>query len=280
VPGGSGDERQRSSVYTTAEAVLEPFASVAETADTADTAELSVPPAVGGGELDPDRLLDHCGTLYVCAPGHDQRRLRGVFTAAVSDLVHTAYARATRQGAPLRPPLLVVLDEAANIAPLAELDGLAATCAGHGVQLVTVWQDLAQISARYGARAATVVNNHRGKLFLPGIADPGTLEHASALVGEEKVLSPSLTVLADGSRSVTSAPLRRPLLAPDALRAIPRGTGVLVYGALPPARVGLRAWWQDPDLRARGQLGSSVRDHPGRYSAGHGTRRGAHGQHR
>ena len=82
---------------------------------------------------------------------------------------------------PIDPPLLVVLDEAANIAPLAELDGLAATCAAHGVQLVTVWQDLAQIAARYGARSATVVNNHRAKLFLAGIADPATLDHASQL---------------------------------------------------------------------------------------------------
>ena len=87
----------------------------------------------------------------------------------------------------------MVLDEAANIAPLAELDGLAATCAGHGVQLVTVWQDLAQVAARYGERAATVVNNHRAKVFLSGIADPRTLDHASHLVGDEELLVPSVT---------------------------------------------------------------------------------------
>jgi hypothetical protein len=76
----------------------------------------------------------------------------------------------------LEPPLLVVLDEAAHIAPLPELDGLAATCASHGIQLVTVWQDLAQVRARYGSRAPTVLNNHRAKVFLPGIADPDTLD--------------------------------------------------------------------------------------------------------
>jgi type IV secretory pathway TraG/TraD family ATPase VirD4 len=47
--------------------------------------------------------------------------------------------------------LLVVLDEAAHIAPLPELDGLAATCASHGIQLVTVWQDLAHV----GYKSAT-----------------------------------------------------------------------------------------------------------------------------
>jgi hypothetical protein len=68
----------------------------------------------------------------------------------------------------------VVLDEAANIAPLRDLDTLASTAAGQGIQLVSVFQDLAQISARYGERAATVVNNHRAKVLLSGISDPPT----------------------------------------------------------------------------------------------------------
>ena len=97
-----------------------------------------------------------------------------------------------------------MLDEAAHIAPLAELDGLAATCASHGIQLVTVWQDLAQVRARYGARAPTVLNNHRAKLFLPGIADPDTLEYASRLIGDEEVTQPSVTRDPRGGRSTTS----------------------------------------------------------------------------
>ena len=58
----------------------------------------------------------------------------------------------------------------ANIAPLPNLDGLASTAAGQGVQLVTVVQDLAQMRARWGDRAATIVNNHRAKIVGPGIS--------------------------------------------------------------------------------------------------------------
>ncbi len=230
------DERQRSSVYTTAETVLEPFGD-------------PVPP--DGHPIDPHALLDGEHTLYLCAPAHDQRRLAGLFTALVKQVVETAFARSARSGSPLRPPLLVVLDEAANIAPLAELDTLAATCASHGVQLVTVWQDLAQVTARYGARAATVVNNHRARLFLPGIADPGTLDHASHLVGEEAVLTPTVTRDGTGGRSTTGTVERRRLLPPAALRQLTPGTALLVYGTLPPALVALRPWWQVPELAAR-----------------------------
>ncbi len=117
---------------------------------------------------------------------------------------------------------------------------------------MTVWQDLAQVQARYGERAATVVNNHRAKLFLSGIADPTTLEHASRLIGDEQHPVPSVTRGARGERSTTTSEVTRPLLAPDALRRLTPGGGVLVYGSFPPARLELRPWWSDPVLAARG----------------------------
>jgi len=68
--------------------------------------------------------------------------------------------------------LLLVLDEAANIAPIPNLDEIASTGAGQGVQLLSVFQDLAQVRSRYGDRAQTIVNNHRAKLFGAGVSRP------------------------------------------------------------------------------------------------------------
>jgi type IV secretion system protein VirD4 len=235
------DERQRSGVYTTAETVLEPFVDLVAAGGSG--------PA-GADPIEPEALLDRPNTLYLCAPAHDQRRLRGLFVALLQQVVDTAFRRATRQGRPLDPPLLVVLDEAAHIAPLAELDGLAATCAGHGVQLVTVWQDLAQMAARYGPRAATVLNNHRARLFLPGIAEPETLRQASLLVGDEEVRWPSVTRDRQG-RSTTESTRERRLLPPEDLRRLAAGSALLVYGALPPAHLALRPWWTVPELARR-----------------------------
>jgi type IV secretion system protein VirD4 len=230
------DERTRSSVYTTAETVLAPFGPSG-----------SVAPST----FEPAQLLGGRHTLYLCAPAHDQRRLRGYFTALTQQLLSHAFTSATRTGRPLDPPLLIVLDETAHIAPLPELDGLAATCASHGIQLVTVWQDLAQVRARYGARAPTVLNNHRAKLFLPGIADPDTLEYASRLIGDEEASVPSWTKDPRGGRSTTSTRGPRRLLPPEDLRCLPRGDAVLVYGTLPPARLRLRPWWTASVRRIR-----------------------------
>jgi type IV secretion system protein VirD4 len=245
------DERQRSAVYTTTETLVEVFADPAVAASESVGAGAPL-----GGCVDPDRLLDGSDTLYLCAPAHDQRRLRPLFATLVSQVIEAAYERAGRRGEPLDPPLLVVLDEAANVAPLAELDVLASTAAGHGVQLVTVWQDLAQLQARYGTRSGSVVNNHRVKVFLSGIADPGTLEHASSLIGETELQTSSMTVDGFGGMSRTDAPSLRRLAPADALRRIPPGDGVVVSGHLPPIRLRLRPWQGDRSLQARAATGT------------------------
>jgi type IV secretion system protein VirD4 len=239
------DERQRSAVYTPAETVVEVFADPAVAASARP----------GRHDIDPVGLLEGNNTVYLCAPAHEQRRLRPLFSALVTQIVEAAYDRAARQGGPLDPPLLVVLDEAANVAPLTELDVLASTAAGHGIQLVTVWQDLAQLTARYGARAGTVVNNHRAKLFLSGIADPATLDHASTLIGEAEHPVASTTVDRSSARSTTMTATYRRLAPADSLRRMVPGTGVLISGHLPPARLTLRPWYDDAELRRRAKGG-------------------------
>jgi type IV secretion system protein VirD4 len=237
------EERQRSSIYTTVETILDPFAGRPGGSGRPD----DLP-------LDPADLVEGDNTLYVCAPAHDQRRLSPLFVSVVRQAVEHVYDRVARTRRPLDPPLLIVLDEAANIAPLADLDALASTAAGHGVQLVTVWHDLAQITARYGARATTVVNNHRAKLFLSGISDPSTLDYASHLIGEEELVLSATTLGGGGRPSTTRSPSIRRLAPPDALRRTAPGEAVLVYGDLAPARLRLRTWFSDPELRSRASM--------------------------
>ena len=112
-----------------------------------------------------------------------------VFAALLHDLIAQAFERYNRQGAPIDPRLLVVLDEAANT-PLPKLPQWAATITGAGIQLVTVWQSKAQLDQAYGKDADNVLTNHRTKLIFPsGLSDLSTIEYISALVGDEHVRS-------------------------------------------------------------------------------------------
>lgn len=230
------DIRQKSSVYATAETVLSAY----EDPVVADSSTNS--------DITPQALFDDSrGTLYIVSPSHEQRRLRPLFETLLHTILSYAFDDASAKGA-LDPPLLVVLDEAANIAPLRDLDTLASTAASHGIQLVSVFQDLAQITSRYGERAHTVVNNHRAKILLSGISDTQTLEYASRILGDEEVLQSSVTRGAQGNRSTTESTALRSLAPAHVLRGIRPGEGVLVYGHLPAARLRLRPWFKERGL--------------------------------
>jgi type IV secretory pathway TraG/TraD family ATPase VirD4 len=214
------DERQVSSVVATLETTLQCFADPLVAAATASS------------EFTPARLFAEDGTLHVVAPLHEQERLAPLFTALVRTVLADAYE--TRR--PTAPGLLVVLDELCNIAPIDDLPQVASTCAGVGVQLVSVVQDLAQLEHRYGpARARTIVSNHACGVALAGCKDLGTLRMLSDLVGDHDV--ERVTRHHDGKTS--TAPERRRLAPVEQLRLMPRGTALLLAGSHRPVRLRL-----------------------------------------
>lgn len=232
------DERQRSSIYTTTETVLAAYADPGVLA-SAYTAEIT-----------PSRLLDGgAHTLYLCAPSHEQQRLRPLFTTLIQLVSTAVYERVAFTGRPLDPPLLIVLDEAANIAPLDDLDTLASTAAGQGIQLISIFQDVAQIKQRWGIRAPTILNNHRAKLIGSGVSDPDTLEYAARVLGDQEVRQLSQTAGLEGNASTTESSIYRALAPPHELRQAPAESALLIYGNLPPARLRLRPWFNDRHLR-------------------------------
>jgi type IV secretion system protein VirD4 len=188
------DARLRSSLYMTAAVALDPYRDPT-VIECSQHAELSPTWLLGGGPR----------TAYLCAPQDEQQRLRPLFVTLISSVLSDVYDRATRTGKPLDPPLLVVLDEVANIAPLPNLDGLASTAAGQGIQLVTVVQDLAQMRARWGDRAATIVNNYRAKIVGAGISDTDTLQYLARLLGDQEITQVSATAGETGRRSTTES---------------------------------------------------------------------------
>lgn len=234
------DERQRSPIFTTAETIVSAFA------------DPRVQAASSAAEYTPARLLDgRSNTLYLCAPAHEQERLRPLFSMMIREILAVVYEAAAATGRALDPPLLLALDEAANIAPIPNLDEIASSGAGQGIQLLTVFQDLAQVRKRYGAdRARTILNNHRAKLFGSGISDPDTLEYVSRLVGAGEFRQRSETSGEVGRRSTTEATTFRDLAPTNVVREARPGSALLLYGHLPAAQISLRPWFSERRLRA------------------------------
>jgi type IV secretion system protein VirD4 len=230
-------DNTRGSVFGTAETLLDVFGDPA----VAQSAE--------GCDLDVDALLTGANnTLYLYAPASEQERLRPLFELLISVVILRAEElAAARPDGMLSPRLFVCLDEAGNCAAISKLPQLATTGRGQGILLLTIWHDEAQLAYRYGKRAATVLNGHRAKLLLSGQADPGSLELASKLVGDEAVTHTAQTT-GDGRHSTTASVSYRRLAPPEALRQLKPRRALLVYGHLPPVRIRLRPWFRSPRL--------------------------------
>jgi type IV secretion system protein VirD4 len=205
--------------------------------------------SAASSEITPDRLLDGAATLYLIADAKASRLLRPLFLALLGEIIDRAYERATLAGGRLERPLLVCLDEAGNVAPLPNLAEIASTAPSHNIQLVTIFHDLAQARSRYGQQAETVVNSHRARMLLPGVADLETLRYFAGLVGEEEARDRTHTTGAGGTTRSTSR-RRRPLIAAEALRQLPDKHALLLYGRIAPTRLRLRLWFEDRRLRA------------------------------
>jgi type IV secretory pathway TraG/TraD family ATPase VirD4 len=246
------EERQRDSVYATLETLLAPFSS--------PSVRSAVLPDRDRSFIDPDRLLDDNAALYLVAPAHEQNRLRPLFEALIQAVIRAAQDRHARTGRPLSPALLLMLDEAAHIAPLRSLPALAATGAGQGIQICSVWQDLAQIEQIYGRSARSLINNHTARVFLPGNGDVTTLDELSRLLADHPSIRLSRSHSRYGVDSVTVNPNEERLAPLDYLRQLPADTALVLYGRLPPLRVTTRGYWQQPDV-------ASLVSQPGTASA-------------
>ncbi len=231
-------EKARDSVYGTAEELLAIYTDERVQAFTE------------GHDLDVQAFLEGDNTVYLYAPAHEQRRLRPLFETVTMQIVRAAQEKAAvAPDGMLDPRLLLALDEAGNVAALAELPELATTGRGQGIQLLSVWHDLAQLHHRYNDRAATVLNNHRAKVFLSGLADLGALELGSKLIGEQALTELQPSSDSEGRRSVSQSTTWRPLLPVEELRRLKPGHGIVLYGHLRPTHVRLRPHFRRAEQR-------------------------------
>jgi type IV secretory pathway TraG/TraD family ATPase VirD4 len=164
-------------------------------------------------------------TLYLCSPRGEHAHYESLFRGALRTILEEQQ-RLFDEGR--HTPLLMVLDEAATVGSLDELDQMAATVSGLDVTLVTVVQDFSQLNARWGPRAATIVNNHATRMVLAGLADSSVSKYLPELVEQSK---------------------ERPIVA---IRQRPSGTAQVVAGSKPVFVVRLRPWWCFRRFRHRG----------------------------
>jgi len=221
----SGGDRTAMGVVATLVAQLAPYGT--DTIAEATATSAFDPAALASGGL---------RTIYCLVTPHDAPLLRGLASALLACCWRAIYA------APPQIPVLFVLDEFAQLTRLSELPAMVQLGRSQGVRMLLMAQDLASISAAYGAEAtAALWANCRTKLLLPGISEIELLDKASRLAGST-TLHRSKAV--DRGEPVAA----HPLLPADEVRRLAEDRALILRGSDQPAMIRQRRWYKVPSL--------------------------------
>ncbi|GAA0356763.1 type IV secretory system conjugative DNA transfer family protein [Actinoallomurus spadix] len=167
------------------------------------TAEPTVLQSCSRTDLDIDKFLRTRSSLFIIGPSHHQQAIAPLMVGLVDSIAQRASELAARQGGRLDPPLLLALDEIANIAPIQSLPSLVSEGGGRGI--ITLWaaQSLAQLRVRYGTeQQSAILAATTAKVIYGGMSNGQDLADISSWAGEERQSSvtyqPGLTAEVSG----------------------------------------------------------------------------------
>jgi type IV secretory pathway TraG/TraD family ATPase VirD4 len=207
--------------------------------------------------FDPRRFPATSDTVYVCAPGRDQSLLAPLVIGLLEQIRAGAYrstAQAFDQNRRPGPPVALVLDEAANIAPLPDLPAIVSEGGSQGLVTLACFQDLSQARSRWGPGADGFMTLFGTNVVLGGIRDMRTLDQISRLAGDVEVPHNSVTgrpfPLGRRGLSVTRSTRRQPRLPVNEVAQLRPGQSILLTGPNRPTLLGLTPWFQTPPFLA------------------------------
>jgi type IV secretory pathway TraG/TraD family ATPase VirD4 len=211
------------------------------------TVMAAVCPAPGARVFDVHRYLTTRSTLYLVSKG-GRKSVAPIVTAFADMILRTADELSqTLPGGRLWPPLALVGDEIANVAPLPDIDQLISDSGGRGISVRLVAQSKAQLVRRWGREdTESIFAGVNALLALPGIKELDVLQDLSFLTGQHRVARVSVTS-SDARTSSTTSGEKENRMSEDEIRQMEQGTALLLTTNLPATHLRLTPWWERPD---------------------------------
>ena len=203
------------------------------------------PPRTGALPVfDPGGFAASTRTLYLLSKS---RSAAAPLIAALTDTtMRAAEHRAEQMGGRLDPPMVVVLDEAANICRIADLPDLYSHLGSRGITPVTILQSYEQGVTVWGEHGmAALWGAATKKIIGAGVDSPRLARDLATLIGQHDVPVRSINY-GEGRASESVSLRRQDILEPAAIRALPPGTALLLATGIKPALIHLTPWHTGP----------------------------------
>ncbi|MGP9017663.1 type IV secretory system conjugative DNA transfer family protein [Streptomyces sp. BR1] len=196
-------------------------------------------------EFRPEAFVTSTDTLFLLSK--DGGGGASALIAACADSVmRAATAQAERAGGRLDPPMLAILDEAANVCKISDLPDLYSHLGSRGIIPITILQSYRQGQKVWGdAGMDALWSASTIKVIGSGIDDPDFADKLSRLIGDHDVETTS-TSHSESGKSTSVSMRQERILPADAIRALPKGTALAFATGMRAAMLDLRPWYLEP----------------------------------
>ncbi|MEU2131754.1 TraM recognition domain-containing protein [Streptomyces sp. NPDC018352] len=204
-----------------------------------------VTPQKDVAEFRPSQFVTSTDTLFLLSK--DGGGGASALIAACADSVmRAATAQAERAGGRLDPPMLAILDEAANVCKISDLPDLYSHLGSRGIIPITILQSYRQGQKVWGdAGMDAMWSASTVKVIGSGIDDPDFADKLSRLIGDHDVETTS-TSHSESGKSTSVSMRQERILPADAIRALPKGTALCFATGMRAAMLDLRPWYAEP----------------------------------
>lgn len=207
-------------------------------------------PQPGLPQFDPIAFVQSTDTLILITDDQADTNVAPLTTMLLNEVIAAGKKVAARSmSLRLDPPLRIVGDEIANVAPIPKLPGMLSNVRGMGIQMILALQSMAQVRSRWGeVDGEALMSNLNLSMALGGLQDTEALDRFSDLVGSADVVEVSTNLTAGRSQSGhTLSSNERSVMQSSEVRRMDDGKALVIYRNAVAMIVDMVPWYARPD---------------------------------
>ena len=194
-------------------------------------------------EIDAERFCKEKSAIFIIMPEEDSSKYFMV-SLLIQQLYREILAVADENGGKLKNRVVFYCDEFGTLPKIESAEMMFSASRSRRVSIVPIIQSFAQLEKNYGKEGAEIIIDNTQLTVFGGFApNSESAQTLSKALGSKTVLSGSVSQSkGDPSRSLQM--IERPLMTPDELKALPKGTFVVTKTGFYPMKVKLKLYFK------------------------------------
>ena len=194
-------------------------------------------------EIDAERFCKEKSAIFIIMPEEDSSKYFMV-SLLIQQLYREILAVADENGGKLKNRVVFYCDEFGTLPKIESAEMMFSASRSRRVSIVPIIQSFAQLEKNYGKEGAEIIIDNTQLTVFGGFApNSESAQTLSKALGSKTVLSGSVSQSkSDPSRSLQM--IERPLMTPDELKALPKGTFAVTKTGFYPMKVKLKLYFK------------------------------------